>query len=424
MIPNQTTIITGAVQSTVDLTVTNVLSLATMVTIEPEVTDNFAFYQKSSEPNQWQVIKGVAFEYALVNQSFSNRYLSQNIYLQGQDGSPLPDWLEYNSITGVLTGVWSVNSEIDSLDLQMGHKQTTNKIALKLILDDTFCASLPPVTHSLSGGGTSVRDMAYDAQGALWVVGHTVLDSESLDIFLAKFSSESRLVMAMRLGGTGNEAGFSLIIDANESIWVAGYTSSFGVGSRNGLILKMSSSGTLQKGLSWGGADEEIIYGLVIDDQSTIWASGYTKSFGANEMDALLIKVSPMGDMMKVLRWGGHGNENCYSLVVDATGSIWAAGYTANFGARANDAFLLKFSHEGELIQALLWGGLNHDYGRSLAIDKYCSVWLVGDTRSFGAVYSDVFLAQFSASGELTQAIRWGGLGTDNGFAGCCLYIM
>jgi hypothetical protein len=88
-----------------------------------------------------------------------------------------------------------------------------------------------------------------------------------------------------------------------------------------------------------------------------------------------------------------------------------------SFGADSADLFLGKFDSSGDLTWAKTVGGVLWDYGNSVAPTADGGYIVTGGTESFGAGFSDLFLAKFSSSGDLTWAKTVGGTGWDCGYS-------
>ncbi len=167
------------------------------------------------------------------------------------------------------------------------------------------------------------------------------------------------------------------------------------------LIAQFSPSSELLKAFSWGGGAVDYGIGTIIDDQGAVWITGYTRSYGAGSDDALLIKLSLSGGLQRAFVWGGPKNDSGYSLAVNAQGSLWALFNTCVSGEGLCDFCLLNFALTGEQQSAFCWGGTNHEIPISLAIDAQGYIWTVGMTESFGTGANDVFIAKVDSSGRI-----------------------
>ena len=115
------------------------------------------------------------------------------------------------------------------------------------------------------------------------------------------------------------------------------------------------------------------------------------------------------------LTWGGTSVDVGHATATG--GSVYLAGETNSYGAGNWDAFLNKYdSTDGTLIWNLTWGGTNDDGGRATATGD--SVYLAGTTESYGAGNRDAFLNKYnSTDGTLIWNLTWGGTSEDRGRA-------
>lgn len=141
-----------------------------------------------------------------------------------------------------------------------------------------------------------------------------------------------------------------------------------------------------------------------------------------------------------ILTWstyyGGSGNDQGRSTAVNTSGDVYMAGYTTSTTAIASggvlntlaggtDAFLVKFNQRGSRLWATYYGGTGQDFARSIAVDKYDNLYLVGETSSTSSISSggfqntygggsyDAFLVKFSTSGAVHWATYYGGSSED-----------
>ncbi|MEZ5031960.1 MAG: T9SS type A sorting domain-containing protein [Saprospiraceae bacterium] len=164
------------------------------------------------------------------------------------------------------------------------------------------------------------------------------------------------------------------------------------IGQRNGLIFKFDNAGQRIWSTYFGGYNSEIFY-VDVDDEENIIISGET------DWDEFV--VSQMAHQME-------------------------------YGGGSYDAFLAKFSTEGEFIWGTCYGGGDTDYGNSLKVNSNGDIYLVGLTASLDNIastdgydtqkngFTDGFLCKFNADGILQWATYYGGENSD-GINGCTL---
>ena len=98
---------------------------------------------------------------------------------------------------------------------------------------------------------------------------------------------------------------------------------------------------------TWGGSGDDCGYGVASDSSGNVYVSGYTTSFGTGVHDIVLVKYDGNGVQQWNRTWGGGGYDRGYGVTVDLSGNVYLVGETYSFGAGYNDIILVKFSPEG-----------------------------------------------------------------------------
>jgi hypothetical protein len=189
------------------------------------------------------------------------------------------------------------------------------------------------------------------------------------DGFIAKLSPDGRtLQYASYLGGTNQEEGESIAIDAANSAYVAGWTSSSNFPTTSPL---------------------------------TTYLNGQTNR--TSPTDAFLAKVDSTGsNLVYSTLWGGNHNDAALHVAVNpATGEAYITGYTfstnfpitlsnfVSYVSKTNvnsDVFVTKFDTNGSAFSSngysVIFGGRRADYGIGLDLDALGDAYVVGSTSS------------------------------------------
>lgn len=201
----------------------------------------------------------------------------------------------------------------------------------------------------------------------------------------------------------------------------------------------------------FGGSSQESITSTAIDAQNSVVVAGWTTSTdlpaanGAQKnngggVDAFVASFLPDGGALIYCTYlGGSGDDRAFGLALDAARNVYLTGWTssANFplavafqahlkGTR--DAFVSKLNAAGNtLIYSTYLGGSGVDTGNAIAVDPAGGAVIVGDststnlpvtpgvfqTRSNGS--QDVFVAYFSPAGNTLKFLTYlGGSGVDH----------
>ena len=290
----------------------------------------------------------------------------------------------------------------------------------------------------------------------------TGLLSNSLD-------EPSSLVASTYLGGgTTWEEGYSVALDQDENVVVAGYSYSpdfpvtpgsydvaFG-GNCDGFVAKVSAS---CDDLMWctflGSMWSDYCLSVAVDATGDIVVSGTTTSTdfpttaGAfdttwnSNWDGFVTKIAPGGDsLLWSTYFGGSASDWIYGLVLDPSGNIVISGrtFSANFpispGAYDSafsgkrDVFVSRLSSSGDsLLSSTYLGGSGSEWGYNVSLDSQGNAIVAGVTdsavfpttagafdRTFNGGLSDAFVAKISEGGD---ALLWstflGGAGQEEG---------
>lgn len=167
----------------------------------------------------------------------------------------------------------------------------------------------------------------------------------------------------------------------------------------------------------------------------------------AGESDIFLAKYDPDGSYLWAFSIGGIGIEEGAALAIDAVGNVVITGAFRNSididpsaatvsltTNAAQDAFVAKYSPEGELLWGFKLGSINGlDEGTDVTVDSNDDVYVTGwfnNTIDFNpaagvvnttsAGFSDIYLAKYSSAGAYQWVARFGGTGGEFPFALTC----
>jgi Beta-propeller repeat len=162
---------------------------------------------------------------------------------------------------------------------------------------------------------------------------------------------------------------------------------------------------------------------------------GVTNLASAGSNDAFVAKLAPNGTALWAHRFGGPRDDIARGVAVDVQGNIFVTGYFQGTNAiggtnlvsastTRDDIFLARFSAGGDLVWAQRTGGTNGDRGTAVAVDPGGHILLTGsfsNTVAFGwtnlvaSNNADAFLARYTPEGEVTWAVKLPDRSQDSG---------
>ena len=272
-------------------------------------------------------------------------------------------------------------------------------------------------TQSFGGLGstTLARGIAVDGTGNVYLSGdisgaNLTTPAVSLigttDALAMKLNSSGTFTWAKNFGGFGASANTQgVAVDSSGSVYLSGdfMTASLStpvltkIGTQDGLVLKLDSSGTTTWAKSFGGSGASITArGLALDSSGNTYFSGYFES-GAlttpalsqiGSKDALAIKLDSSGTTTWAKSFGGAGAATTgRGIAVDSSGNVYLGGFfqTASMTTPAlaltgtQDAFALKLNSSGNATWAKKFFGSGASAANaSLALDEVGNVYLGG----------------------------------------------
>lgn len=326
---------------------------------------------------------------------------------------------------------------------------------------DMFIAKLDDYGNFLwakAMGGTSgeaVYSIAIDASGNVYVTGffqgtvdfdpgsgtYNLTSNGARDIFVSKLNTSGNFLWAKAMGGIGFDRGVSITIDASGNVYITGYfqeivdfdpgsgTSNLTSNGGNDMFIsKLDASGSFLWAKAMEATGESYGSSITTDPSGNVYTTGYfsetidfdpgsgVNNFTSNGYyDIFIIKLDASGNSLWAKTMGGTDFDGVYSIVIDASGSVYVTGYfsgmvdfdpgsgISNFTSNGNeDIFISKFDASGNFLWVKAIGGSQLDEGRSIATDASGSVYIMG--RFFGAVDFD------PGSGTSIGTVgKWGG---------------
>jgi uncharacterized protein (TIGR03437 family) len=277
------------------------------------------------------------------------------------------------------------------------------------------------------------------------------------------------LTYSTYLGGSFDDEGRSIAVDAAGAAYVTGATSSANfpiekafnptnvARERSAFVTKLNPAGTaLVYSTYLGGAGRDEGLDIAVDTSGNAYVTGVTRSTnfptknplqatpGGGD-DGFVVKLNPAGsDLIYSTYVGGSEEDGGNGIAVDGAGAAYVTGFTrstnfptanpvqaANGGNGNRDAFILKLNPAGSaLTYSTYLGGSSGDEGRDIAVDSTGAAHIVGQTFSsnfntanplqsiFGGGSSDAFIASLNAAGSaLIYSTYLGGNGSDTGTA-------
>jgi len=271
------------------------------------------------------------------------------------------------------------------------------------------------------GGGSydKGRSVAQTSDGGYIIAGYTYsFGAGNYDVYLVKTDAVGDTIWTRTYGGSDRDDGYSVAQTSDGGYIVAGYTESFGAGSKDVYLVKTDAVGDTIWTRTYGGSDWDEGYSVAQTSDGGYIVAGRTESFGAGSADVYLVKTDAVGDTIWTRTYGGSDNDRGYSVAQTSDGGYIVAGvYDYDLEAGTGDVYLVKTDAVGDTIWTRTYGGNDNDMGYSVAQTSDGGYIVAGWTESFGAGGDDVYLVKTDAVGDTIWMRTYGGSGDDVGFS-------
>lgn len=155
-------------------------------------------------------------------------------------------------------------------------------------------------------GNTHCYDLVALDDGSAVLTGQLYLNAFGgiADLFLAKLDANGFLVWFKTYGFTFEEYGLSLKKTPDDGFIVAGWTSSFGHGDEDALLLKTNDSGDLEWAKTYGGAWSDRAEQIqVLSDSSFVFVGTAYTSSSLDSSYVYVVKTDPFGNSCEYFDW-------------------------------------------------------------------------------------------------------------------------
>jgi hypothetical protein len=323
---------------------------------------------------------------------------------------------------------------------------------------------IPNLLWNTTWGGSS-NDYGFDVWSdgkVVYTSGYTKSFGNNDQMLLVKWDVEGNQIWNRTWGGASPDYGYRMSV-VGDYIYVTGHTFSYGVGAGDLCIVKWDSNGTLVWDETWGAGALDEGHGIWANE-TAIYTTGRTNSYGDTDGDLVLIRWNTDGTVNWSKTWGGtltdYGEDvwsdgiYIYTVVItasfggddialikwysngtqvwnyvfkntgydcilhlwgDGNGNLYGTGFTNSFGAGGNDFLVMKWNKDGTSIWNNTWGGTGADIGVDVYGDD-TGIYAYGYSGSYRSSY-DAAIVKLDFNGNRIYNYTWGGSGFETGNA-------
>lgn len=272
------------------------------------------------------------------------------------------------------------------------------------------------------------------------------------DAFVAKYTPEGDLEWVRQAGGTGQDTGRDVAVDATGNVYLVGGFEGVGTfgtetltsaGSSDAFLVKYDPDGDVVWARRGGSDQGDLAYGVAVTDNGAAHVSGSFRGvaqFGglpiqsAGATDVFVVQHNADGAPVWIESIGADGSELTRGggIGLDADDNVYVTGSFSNTILVASDVlestgftdvFVAKLSAEGDELWGRRGGGNGTNFSAALTVDASGNVLTTGYVDGTGTFADepiatqgrDGYFAVLDSAGNLITVNLLGGTGQDAG---------
>jgi hypothetical protein len=249
-----------------------------------------------------------------------------------------------------------------------------------------------------------LRDVCITQDGRILAVGQNAsFGAGAKDFPVIKFTSEGNIEWAKTFGNVWEEFGGTIIQLDNGNLAFLGATDISGFYDVRPLLFKTDSQGNLIWAKIYPGYLEDWgRYGIKTQDNGFLIV-GDTRSYGlGGSRDIYVIKAGSTGNVEWAKAYGGINDESGYGAVQNDEGNFVITGFSNSFGQGGYDAILMEITPNGNLVWFYTYGGLLNDYAYKIVRTSDSGYVMTGGRSSNSLGGEDILLIKVDKFGIST----------------------
>ncbi|MBN1801129.1 MAG: SBBP repeat-containing protein [Candidatus Lokiarchaeota archaeon] len=233
---------------------------------------------------------------------------------------------------------------------------------------------------------------------------NTASDSRGHDILKSSEASSSLVQWNVTWASNSSEMAWDIALDSLENIYVAGSNMS---NPDQIFIIKYDKEGNYISKITWETNQLEGDTGIALDGLNNLYFIAGTYDESSSDYNLTVVKYNSAGIYQWNATWGGTGYEVGKSIIIDSSNNVYVTGETSSFGALGSDMFVVKFNSLGEYQWHATFPGINSEVGNDIALDSSGNIYITGYSRN-SSDYYDICVVSFDASGTCRWNQTWG----------------
>jgi uncharacterized repeat protein (TIGR01451 family) len=242
------------------------------------------------------------------------------------------------------------------------------------------------------------------ADGGYIMAGSSATFAYGPDAWAAKLDDDGSLAWQMRFAETYE---LRAIQQTQDGGYVAVGTEIPGeLDTGNAWMLKLNGDGSLAWQRTYGGLDAEVAYDVQQTLDGGYIVVGWTRSFGAGDDDAWVLRLNASGDIVWQKIYGGTDEDWAMAIELTDDGGYVVAATIYYPGSETTDAWLFKLNADGSIAWQKIYGGTSWDHAYDVEQTDDGGYVVAGMTNSFET--NGIWVLKVDANGDFCAGCSLG----------------
>ena len=263
------------------------------------------------------------------------------------------------------------------------------------------------------------KAIARAADGNLFILGMTksLAKDYDRDIYVAKVTLEGKLLWQKAIGGDRDENPGGIAGTDDGGVMIVGDTESFGKRYRDIYIAKLTKEGKTVFARTIGGKKTDEAHALTRMKDGNFALVGMRESSGKGYEEFFAMKIDQNGKSLWTKTFGDYDDDSLESVTATMDGGIVAVGKTRSYGSEQTDLTVMKLSSEGKILWHKIYGFKYYEYGNAVTMTREGGFMLAGGTSTLGKGSHSVYMLALDKNGSLLWSHVYGGDDRDIAYA-------
>ena len=246
-------------------------------------------------------------------------------------------------------------------------------------------------------------------------------------------AEELKLDWQKSWGGNSYDEFYDILQTQDGGFIVTGYWNSTGIeglpnkGSYDVIIVKYNKDGNMLWQKSWGGNKAEMFCGILETQDGGFIGYGWSHSTdivglpNKGGQDAIIVKYDKDGNMLWQKSWGGNDKDYPKSIIQTQDGGFIVSGFSESTDIEglpnkgSEDGIIVKYDKDGNMLWQKSWGGSDDDFfsGIRQTQDDGFIVYGYSDSTDIEGLPNkggtDAIIVKYDKDGNLLWQKNWGG---------------